>query len=326
VIQRELAGATDGTIELAIDHGLEFVLAAQQSDGAWSDWMLPPGASLDWTTADVGLSLLELGAEHRTAIAGPVGSAARWLISREAIGGGWGYNRAVDPDADTTARALLFLAGAGFRGAPASYTFLARHQLADGGFATFLPSVFTGSWGISHPETTPVALLALLSNPNGLPEDRVSQGLAWLRGVRRSDGLWYSFWWSTPLMSTEVNVSLRAELGTRTPLPSGLRQLQPQRGREMASLLSIACASMVNQVAFIGQVARRLAEDQRADGSWSSPPMLRVTSRGCERPWDATNPPGALYADDRRVHTTAAVIAALAKARTVLAASAQSGR
>ena len=46
-------------IAAALSRGLRFVLAAQDAQGAWTDWALPPGSSPDWTTAHVGLRLSE---------------------------------------------------------------------------------------------------------------------------------------------------------------------------------------------------------------------------------------------------------------------------
>ena len=156
-------------IAAALSRGLGFVIAAQDEQGAWTDWALPPGPSPDWTTAHVALRLSSLGPPDRAALDEPLVRAAHWLLSRRSAGGGWGYNRAVEP--------------------PGACTFLARHQQPDGGFATFAPDSFTGSWGLSHPEITPVALLALRAHPSGLPQDNLARGVAWLQRARRPDGL-----------------------------------------------------------------------------------------------------------------------------------------
>jgi Prenyltransferase and squalene oxidase repeat len=306
-------------IAAALSRGLGFVLAAQDADGVWTDWALPPGPSADWTTAHVGLRLSGLGPPHRGALSEPLGRAARWLLSRQVAGGGWGYNRAVEPDADSTAQALLFLAAVGQSALPDACAFLARHQQPDGGFATFLPDALTGSWGLSHPEITPVALLALRACPSSPPEGSLARGLAWLRRARRPDGLWNSFWWSTPLPATEVSIAFLASLGTPEPPPPTLARWTPADSLEAALLLSITAAAGPSPR--LEQLTRRLLSDQADDGSWKSAPALRVTARDCERPWEAAEP-GPLFADPQRLHGTATGLAALSKAQRALAGAA----
>jgi hypothetical protein len=305
----------DVEMTAALSRGLGFVLAAQDAEGAWIDWALPPGPSPDWTTAQVGLRLSGLGLRHNTALADALGRAARWLLARRTAGGGWGYNQAVEPDADSTAQALLFLAAT--QPAPLeACAFLARHQQVDGGFATFLPDALIGSWGLSHPEITPVALLGLRAYAGCLSEYSLARGLAWIRRARRPDGLWNSFWWSTPLVATEVNLAFLTALETPEPLPAALARWHPNDSLEVALLLSIAAAA--GRSPRLEQLARRLLAEQLDDGSWKSTPALRITARDCERPWE-TAASGPLFADQQRLHGTVTALAALAKAQQALA-------
>jgi hypothetical protein len=310
-------------IAAALSRGLAFVLAAQDAQGAWTDWALPPGPSPDWTTAYVGLRLSSLGSPYRAALAEPLGRAARKLLSRQAADGGWGYNPAVEPDADTTGQAVLFLAAAGQPAPPGACAFIARHQQPDGGFATFVPDALTGSWGVSHPEITPVALLALRSCPGGLPQWNLDRGLAWLCRARRPDGLWNSFWWHGPLVATEAILAFHAALGRPEPPPSALARSIPADSFETALLVSImATARPTTQ---LEQLARRLLADQADDGSWKSAPTLRITAHDCEQPWNAVAA-GPLFADPQRLHSTATALAALWKAQRALAAVTEHGR
>src|SRR5215471_10501013 len=89
----------------AIEDALRFLLSAQDADGAWRDFDLPPGAAEAWTTAYAGRCVREAASEASvTALA-----RARVFLKRQARVGGWAYNRACPCDADSTAHALIFL-------------------------------------------------------------------------------------------------------------------------------------------------------------------------------------------------------------------------
>jgi len=63
--------------------------------------------------------------------------------------------------------------------------------------------------------------------------------------------------------------------------------------------------------ALAAERAGALMAGQLADGSWPSHPVLRLTSRYVREPWNAEGS-APLFADDRRLFTTATVVAALA--------------
>jgi squalene cyclase len=297
-------------METAIYRGLDFILKRQDKAGFWSDWDLPPGPSPDWTTAYIGLRLSGLGPLLSTGLSCRLDRAALWLLGRQFPDGGWGYNNDVGSDADSTAQAILFLATTGHTVPCEAYTHLARFQCPDGGFSTFLPDALTGSWGLSHPEITPVVLLAFRTHPKGVPENILAPGLAWIRRARSADGIWHSFWWSTPLPATEANLTLLATLGTPEPLPPALAQWEPDDSLEAAHLISIA--AVVEPTPCTESVIRLLISDQASDGSWQSAPSLRVTSRSSVRPWKEPMQ-GPLFTDPRRLFSTATAISALGK-------------
>jgi hypothetical protein len=302
-------------LSAARTRGLDFVLSAQDGDGAWTDWALPPGTAPDWTTAYVGLRLSRVDPADGAALSDALRRAASWLVSRQASSGGWGYNRIVDQDADTTSQTLLFLAALGLPAPPGACEFLGRHQQPDGGFATFLPDGLMGSWGASHAEITPVALLALRAQC-ALSDDGLARGVDWIRRARRPDGLWNSFWWSTPLPATEVSLAFAAALGTPEPPPPALDRWNPADSLETALLVSIMAPTGTS--ARFEQLVRKLLDDQADDGSWQSAPALRITARDCERPWE-TAASGPLFADPQRLHSTATALAALSTAQRAVA-------
>jgi hypothetical protein len=303
-------------IETAIFRGLGFVLAQQDREGSWTDWALPPGSSSEWTTAHIGFRLSGLGGPFRREVAEPLDRAARWLLAHRFPDGGWGYNPAVESDADSTALAILFLTASGHPRPREAYDHLRRFQRPDGGFSTFLPDGLMESWGRSHPEIAPVALLALQTDPSGVPAEVTARGLDWILRARRGDGAWNAFWWSTPLPASEANLVLLAALGSPEEVPAVLRRWETDDSLEAAHLLSITAAAGCAER--IDDLARQLIDGQDGDGVWQGRPALRIPPRNCERPWDE-EVSGPLFADPMRLFTTATAIGALSKAHRTLA-------
>jgi hypothetical protein len=303
-------------IEAAIRRGMAFLLARQAADGSWTDWALPPGPSPDWTTAYVGFRLAALRSPFRAALRVPLERAGRWLLAQRGAGGGWGYSRAVEEDADSTSLALLFLAALGTPGPETAYAALRRYQRPDGGFSTFLPDGLTGSWGISHPEITPIAVLALRPAPGGMSAADADGAIAAIRRARRPDGLWEAFWWASPLPACEANLACLAALGHPEDIPEPLRGRAPEDALQAALLLSLSAAR--EAPARLATLSRILLAAQNADGAWRAAPSLRIPPRDRARPWEAPDS-GPLYADPERLFTTATALAALGSAYRRLA-------
>jgi hypothetical protein len=295
-------------IEAAIRRGTAFLQARQAPDGSWTDWELPPGPSTAWTTAYVGLRLTTLRAP---ALGPPLARAGRWLLAHRFPDGGWGYSPAVESDADTTSLALLLLAALGTPAPPQAHAFLRGFQREDGGFSTFRPDGLAGSWGNSHPEITPVAVMALRAGC--FPSAAQARAFAAIRRARRPDGLWDAFWWASPLPATEANLACLAARGRLEPPPDALLALPPPEDALQAALL-LSLSAVHAKVERLTALSRPLLTAQAGDGAWASAASLRIPSRSVDRPWDgpATGP---LYADPKRLFTTATALAALARAR-----------
>jgi len=296
----------------SIASGLDYVLGLQAGDGCWTDWELPPGSSSTWTTAYVGYQLRSLPADDRVRAADPIRLAARWLLGKQFAEGGWGYNEAVEADADSTAYAILLAASAGETPLEEAFTRLVAFQCPDGGFSTYRFQGSRNSWVASHADVTPIVLFAFLTKyPRG--SSVVSRGLDYVLQNRTSAGLWNSFWWDSCLYSTEANLSLLCALGI--PINTGetkksLLREKPRSAYEIALLVS--SLSSLDADASAWESVEQLTAQQQSDGSWKSEPSLRVTRRDCYEPWRCANP-GALFADPKRLFTSATVIAALSK-------------
>jgi squalene cyclase len=298
----------------AIDAGLDFLRANQDDAGCWCDWQLPPGQSRMWTTAYIGYRLSSLPGGRVGAIVDSLTRAEAWLRAAELPGGGWGYSPETGPDADTTSLALLFLRARGVPIGEDSRQRVRSHQQADGGFSTYTGGSSWGSWIQSHPDVTAVALQALSVTATSASSAELGQGMRYVREHARADGLWESFWWTSCLYATEAMLAFLREAvepldGAR--LMASLRTVPTPAPFESA--LWLLCLLHLGGAAggLASDRAAALVSDQRPDGSWASHPVLRLTSRHVREPWNAEDS-APLFADDRRLFTTATVVAALA--------------
>jgi squalene cyclase len=299
-------------LDAAIAAARGFLLARQSLDGSWTDWALPPGSSSIWTTAYVGWQLNRLPDAQRVDVPPALARAAHWLLERRFRDGGWGYCETVGSDADSTAFGILLL-DAVQGGAPTgAVAHLLGYQQPDGGFATYRADGAAGSWAASHADVTPLALLALLPHL-GLRDDRMQAGIARVLRDRNGDGTWRSFWWTSSAYATRASLELLRAAGAGSRR-CDVSQIVSACAFDTALRVSsgLEAAGVVDAAAERG-IARLLAT-QRSDGSWASAPVLRVTRRDCFEPW-AVADAGPLFADPRRLFTTATVLAALIGAR-----------
>jgi len=300
--------------------GVAYILSRQDDDGSWVDWQLPPGESRLWTTAFVGCKLRSLPEHLNPNIAPSIHTAARWLLHNRCDDGGWGYNPLVGSDADSTAYAILLLSQSAEPIPEASYTRLREFQGSDGGFSTYLPYDNPNSWTVSHPDVTPVALLALLTRYSR-DEVFIQRGLDYALQQRTKAGLWNSFWWESFLYSTEANLSFLNAIGRfvdTADTKESLARMRSDKPFEVALQVSALLSSGITAPetelgGLIDQYAHQLVTKQRGDGSWGTEPILRLTNRDCYEPWRSQES-GMLFSDPNRLFTSSTVLAALSRA------------
>jgi squalene cyclase len=300
-------------LEDALAAGLGYLFSLQAEDGSWTEWALPPGPSSAWTTAYIGYKLRGMPRRWSATLEPHLVAAARWQLAHACAEGGWGYNERVGPDADSTAHAILFLASRHQPVPDAAYALLAGLQRPDGGFATYPPFGEPDTWSLSHPDVTPIALLAMRTQP--APDHALlARGLDYVLRQKTPQGLWHSFWWRSDLYATEANLALLNALRIAPPPVTGLMQITPANAFEAALLVSslLLIAEAGTQEVVREQVGQ-LIRQQCADGSWHTAPILRVTRRDCAAPW-ASGAPGQLYAEPHKLFTTVTVLHALISA------------
>ncbi|MGN6819793.1 MAG: hypothetical protein ACTHJR_14095 [Sphingomonas sp.] len=290
---------------------LEFLLERQGQDDLWRDFAIANGASDHWVTALVGFVL----ANQPDPRARDAADRARRALLRGRRGGGWGYNAASPPDADSTAWAIRFIRALD-PADPAivvAEAFLAAHFLPDGGLTTYAPTTairFVGNavsrddsgWRGRHDCVAANAASAL----TGAARARL---LASLRGAQAADGSWRAYWWRHDVYSTALAIEALAAVeadGLGRAL-AWMRAQRPDNAFDLAwQMLALRHGGPADRDA-ASDLADRLAADQLADGSWSAgADMLFPDPATPHRAPEAT-----CYPDLRRTYTTASALLAL---------------
>jgi hypothetical protein len=314
--------------EALIHDSLRFLLRHQDADGAWRDFQTKPGRSDAWVTAYIGLKLS--GIFHRLP---ELEHAARFLLSASRRDG-WAYNSNCDPDADSTAHAILFLHRMRYSVKPSSFAALGRFQQACGGFATYRNLPQGHGWGYPHPDVTAVALQALQLGL-GRHHDRIRQGLESLACQQ------HSYWWISAFYLPLQLLLLGSPSHAKEPgqnAPADGASIDDSRIRLAAQLFSLCAFENLSQPSgcfdqalalecavltrrpptLVRSLMQSLAARRRDDGSWPSHPILRITHPGSRALNDQLFRASPVVPDDRGLFTTATVMAALTAANTYI--------
>lgn len=287
--------------------GVDYLLACQHADGTWRDYhRMPLGPAIQWVTGFVGAALAEVATANRA-----TARAAAALLDSRSRDGGWGFNAAVDSDADSTAWAILLLAGTGAEVPCEAIAFLQSLQRADGGFATYSRR---DAWGVSHPDVTPIAALASAPYEPHASERALTYALKMVD----HDGTWPAYWWRGRHYSSYWNRILLAAHGRRV-ISQGPAPAESSRWIvstfDLAWALAMSVADRDPEPA-IRALALMLCERQGVAGGWTGAADLRVTAPICATPWKQEL--GAYCFDDAGLITTASAIRALGLAITAL--------
>jgi hypothetical protein len=296
--------ATPATIDRAIDLGLDYLAKTQRRDGAWTDFLLCPGASIEWITAHVAFVLESVPAARSLTT-----RAAAYLASVGANDGGWGYCRRVANDCDSTAQALMVLHDHGIEAPRFIVEWLLAGQAPSGGFPTYPKDVGLAAkngWQREHADVTLMVIEAM--RRLGLAPEQRERALRWLH-ASAPKGLIKSYWWPSPAYAAwlQTRVGFRAEQAARNA--SALIG-EERWASELAMLVAAARSDEKHRRGAQGALTTLLAQQWR-DGSWPCSRVLRVTDPNA--PDDALSGPG--FAGARRAFSTAHSVAALAAAK-----------
>lgn len=306
----------DGPVRLALERGVEALLRAAESLGRWSDFTLPVGTSTTWVTAYVANALLDVRGTlpANAVLVQTCGFAAKWILEQFRQSDGWGYNEAIETDADSTAYCTLLLLRERLE-ASAGIAALMSFARDDGGFGTFRRTDPNDAWGLSHSDVLPTVLRALRRT-------EFDRGAMQILASREDGGSWRSYWWESDLYATEANLRLLSEAGMYEECQVSLDWLLDRSISQIAFEQALCLRAMATlrldpkQNVVREQLIQSLLESQCDDGSWRGSAALRVTNPSCPRPWEAPEASGRLYLD-RGILTTATVVSALAQVANV---------
>ncbi len=325
--QRELPAA----IGNAVDRGIAYLLARRNARGWWNDFQTLAGPGTEWVSAFVAFALASTNRAAALAAAHATWSRLHW---RRWWSAGWGYNRAVPSDADSTIWALRLAAAVDAPSNGRALRFLARHVTSKGALATYASAgpirAFTRLAGTSFAGWCgPHACVSAAGA--SLPElPHRQRVLAWLRGAQHSNGHWTSYWWTTPHYATALAAEAladasgpgdadRVSLAVQWVADDLLRRAKVMTPFEQAFALRTLLLG-TQESAELSRILGDLARTQRADGSWSPSARLRIP------PPDVIDPDGytgwvegalgggSIQVDHEGCFTTAAVLLALRRA------------
>jgi len=276
----------------AVRQGVTALLDAL-ADDHWEDFALPVGPSDVWVTAYILAMLADLPPDLRDWLRPALAPVLAWLVTHRRSGGGWGYNRTVPDDADSTAWSIIALRAWDCAVPSAAVEFLGSCCQGEG-FATYPAWTSPArAWAAAAPDVGAVVARAL-----GLPGPVVASA--------EQEELAPAYWWASPLYTTAMRLDSAAG-----EVPARLRQqlvrFTPSGPFERALLVRAAIRAGLSPY----RQAARLLRTQRRDGLWPGAARLRLARDSPDPPWHRINS-GPLYTDIRGLFTTATAVAALA--------------
>lgn len=296
-------------VDDAVERASRFLVARQQADGHWSDFSLPVGRATSWVTAYVVERASRVPAPPRT-LTKALARARRTLLVNQSPGGGWGYHPDLPPDADSSSLACLALRSADLEPPPGALLALDRCRNANGTFGTYDVIDAEGpGWAATAWDVTPYAWLAL---DDEIDDDEAAVAASIATHAQTLAGVWRAYWWRSDLYATLGMVTWLRRRSLPIPreehLLATLRAWTPVGVFETALLAELFFR--LRSPVMARRVCQRLLDSQRADGSWPTQPILRLTDPQVVAPWHTIDA-GAMFEDQAGVFTAATVLGAL---------------
>ena len=260
-------------ITSAIERACRFLRAAQEPDGFWRDYALPPGPSSEWVTAVVGNALARVGYPFSQNECLTRALSAMRSSCRKS---GWGYSAAVATDADTTSWGVRLFLRTNTALPIQPVACLKAYLSSEGGARTFVCDPRYGRWTDPHADVT--AVLGLALKEAGVQNVELQAMRTWALDQRNERGLWTAFWWTFDAYPTARMLEFLAATGgvPSDVVDASRRYLETKTDAttpmEIANLLIMASRVRVSAEAWISSLLAR----QRGIGSWPPSRVLKV--------------------------------------------------
>ncbi len=318
-------------------NGISYLASQMNRNGSWQCFETLAGKSDEWVTAYIGCCLGSMEDKEACSLAE---KAHRFLSRRRFFSQGWGFNRIVPSDADSTAWSLrlneiLKKQNPLRRKYKKAQRLLLKHVNASNAVCTYRREgpirhftrlkkeiSFDGWCG---PHTCVTAAVA------NLEAQQFSLALDFLRNSQSSDGSWTAYWWTDPEYVTGLAVaalfrSKPSDKCVQAAFAWAFERMKEKdfvstflfpQGSCFATAWIIYLLSFSNERSSISRVVEWLLSQQRVDGSWNPSATLRIPPPNCIDPenypsWSIDGKGGgSIIIDKNSVFTTSSVLFAL---------------
>lgn len=347
-VSKRNSAKVEGKTTDTIIKAKQYIEKAQLADGSWNEIFNSSGVSDTWATAFI-LSFLK---QKQLDIIIDNNTIDKAIVFLSALDGLWGYNKYWISDCDSTIFSLLSLLHSK---APIDYE---RHtnrlislQSKSGGFSTYTDHqmlisslnqnevIDVNGWMIEHGCVSSAAFL-FLCKLNSYHHER-ELILEWLVTHRNKDGLFSSYWWTSPLYSSAlvlkglltfqkkntsyenlISETINAIINKQNPDGSFGDTFMKQSSFYTGLVLDALCEDKNVTSKYRGSIEkgiRWIQNNQLNDGSWESSYAMRMPHPSNTAPSDLDDWPIAtigtqIRADDyNRLFSTVVCLSAVCK-------------
>lgn len=288
---------TSEAIDASIKKGLDFILSRLEEDH-WEEYVTQAGISSFWSTSFISSLLKPIQTYESSLLGEPLAKATQFLDAKK--NSLWTFNQKWNvEDADSTNFALLALGTD--KKEPLLKNWLA-YQSQDGGFSTYsdhnkLEKYFVNEsfnsfkgWYSSHMCVSAVSAHVLHSKKDEFSEEW-QKLLSYIIKGKNENGIWDSYWWSSPIYSSYFVYSLFSQKETAykhllTETDEWMKQNQNPDGSfsdafgKNMFISGLGLKLLMNNPELhkneIDKTLSFLLQEQFEDGSWENSHSLQI--------------------------------------------------
>lgn len=315
----------DDVLDRSMQRAMDALLTHQSDEGQWPALQSAPlGASCVLSTAFVAWTLARHGGANMEGALKAARRGAQWLDIMREHEAGWGLGPYSGADTLTTSIVLLLFEATQHHVRHEDREWLTHYWSKKQGGVCFSSGPL--HWADVHPDQT--ALCWALFQPSER-QQRYRSFHDYLVEFASESGVWPSYWWSSPWLTTYFHLmvfdeddDLRGQFMIDEEL---FWELTQEDAGERASAFggpdsfelawACACAARLGYDDVAQNLGMTLLSRQQMDGSWHGEHVVRLTSPGCKSPWEDGEGRGELLKDTYGCLTTASALWAMAELR-----------